>query len=169
MPIGRLLLEAFFVDGVPSLALFEQAMSQPATWRAFWHTVETGVGGTLVAIVIGTLMALLVALTNIRGKLLLVFCLMLPMMIPSQVTALAWIGLMEPTGFFMTATGLGPLFERNPMYSTAGIILLLGVQSAPVVFLTLRAGLRAMPADLVEAAQACSAGRLRVSKTSCCR
>lgn len=164
VPIGRLLMEAFFVDGLPSLALFRDTLAQAATWRAFWHTVETGVGGTLVALVIGTGMALLVALSDIRAKLPLVFCLMLPMMIPSQVTALSWIGLMEPTGLFMTMTGLGRFFAANPMYSAAGIVLLLGVQSAPIVFLTLRAGLRAMPADLVEAAQACSAGRLRVIK-----
>lgn len=162
VPIGRLLAEAFFIGGVPSLNAFSEVFAQPATWRALRHTLETSLGGTLVAVVIGTLMALLVALTNVRGKLLLVFCLMLPMMIPPQVMALSWIGLTEPGGLFMRTTGIGAWFDMNPLYSVGGIILVLGVQSAPVVFLTLRAGLRAMPADLVEAAQASSAGRARV-------
>lgn len=162
VPIGRLLIEAFFVHGVPTLDLFVGTLKEPATWRALRHTIETGIGGTLIAVVVGGTLALVVALTDIRLKAALVFAAMLPMMIPSQVSALSWIGLLEPTGPMLRTLGLSELFDGNPMYSAGGIMLLLGLQSAPVVFLTLRAGLRSMPADLVEAAQACSASRFRV-------
>lgn len=162
VPIGRLLIEAFLVEGMPSLDHFVATLQEPATWRALRHTIETGAGGTLIALVVGGTFALVVALTDIRLKAALVFAAMLPMMIPSQVSALSWIGLLEPTGPMLRALGLGGLFDANPMYSPGGIMLLLGLQSAPVVFLTLRAGLRSMPADLVEAAQACSASRFRV-------
>lgn len=162
VPIGRLLIEAFFVHGVPTLDLFVGTLKEPATWRALRHTIETGIGGTLIAVVVGGTLALVVALTDIRLKAALVFAAMLPMMIPSQVSALSWIGLLEPTGPMLRTLGLSEFFDGNPMYSAGGIMLLLGLQSAPVVFLTLRAGLRSMPADLVEAAQACSATRFRV-------
>jgi ABC-type Fe3+ transport system permease subunit len=46
-----------------------------------------------------------------------------------------------------------------------GIILVLGVQYAPLVFLTLRAGLRALPQELLEAALAGGAKPLRVVRT----
>jgi iron(III) transport system permease protein len=55
-----------------------------------------------------------------------------------------------------------PPGSSNPLYSREGIILLLGIQHAPLVFLALRAGLRSMPRDLVEAARAAGARRMKV-------
>jgi iron(III) transport system permease protein len=57
------------------------------------------------------------------------------------------------------------LGSRNPLYSPGGIILVLGVQYAPLVFLTLRAGLRTLPQELLEAALAGGAKPLRVIRT----
>ena len=58
-----------------------------------------------------------------------------------------------------------PLGSRNPLYSREGIILLLGLQYAPLVFLTLRAGLRALPKELIEAGLAAGASPLTVLRT----
>jgi iron(III) transport system permease protein len=58
-----------------------------------------------------------------------------------------------------------PIGTRNPLYSPWGIILVLGVQYAPLVFLTLRAALRALPQELIEAALAGGARPLRVLRT----
>jgi iron(III) transport system permease protein len=44
-------------------------------------------------------------------------------------------------------------------------VLLLGIEQAPVVFLAVRAGLRALPRDLVEAAQAAGAQPWRIVRT----
>ena len=49
--------------------------------------------------------------------------------------------------------------SRNPLYSPGGIILVLGVQYAPLVFLTLRAGLRTLPQELIEAASPAAPAR----------
>ena len=62
--------------------------------------------------------------------------------------------------------GIAPsVGSRKPLYSTGGIILVLGVQYAPLVFLTLRAALRALPQELIEAALAGGARPLRVMRT----
>ena len=67
-------------------------------------------------------------------------------MIAPQVTALAWLQLFGPSSPLLKLIGMAPpLGSRNPLYSREGIILLLGLQYAPLVFLTLRAGLRALP------------------------
>src|SRR6185503_2510711 len=55
--------------------------------------------------------------------------------------------------------------SRNPLYSAWGIILVLGVQYAPLVFLTLRAALRTLPQELIEAALAGGAPPRRVLRT----
>ena len=71
-----------------------------------------------------------------------------------------------PSSTLLRILGLAPApGSRNPLYSPEGIILLLGVQYAPLVFLTLRAGLRALPKELIEAALAGGARPLRVVRT----
>jgi len=112
------------------------------------------------------LVALLVALTDLRSKALLVFCFMIPLMIPPQITALSWIQLFGPSSALLKALGMAPaLGSPHPLYTAEGIMLLLGIQHAPLVFLALRAGLRSMPREMVEAARASGAGHLRVLAT----
>ncbi|MDB6177400.1 iron ABC transporter permease [Paracoccus sp. Z330] len=162
-PVTRLLLEGVgFGDGFTTTHL-STVLSRPSTGTALKHSLVTAGGGTLLSILIGGAFAFLVALTNIRGKAALVFCLMIPMMIPPQITALAWMQMAGPSSTLLKILGLAPpLGSPQPLHSAGGIILLLGIQHASLVFLTLRAGLRMIPADLVEAARMSGAGSLRV-------
>jgi iron(III) transport system permease protein len=115
---------------------------------------------------IGGAFALLVTLTDLRGKAPLVFCFMLPLMIAPQVTALAWIDLFGPNSTLLGALGIAPApGTQHPLYGPAGIVLLLGLEYAPVVFLAVRAGMRALPRDQVEAAQAAGAKPWRIVRT----
>ncbi len=57
------------------------------------------------------------------------------------------------------------LGSPNPLYSAGGIIALLGVQFGPLVFLIVRAGLRKLPRELVEAALSSGAGKITVLRT----
>ena len=164
--MARLLLEGLAPGGRFDPALLEEVMSSRSTWRATRHSLETAFGGTVLALLLGSAFALLVALTDIRGKAALVFCFMLPLMIPPQITALSWIQVFGPSSALLQALGLAPpLGTPHPLYSRDGIILLLGIQHAPLVFLALRAGLRTLPREMVEAARAAGAGPLRVLRT----
>ncbi|HVL70803.1 MAG TPA: iron ABC transporter permease [Beijerinckiaceae bacterium] len=166
VPLGRLLLEGIAPGNVPSLRALETTLSRPTTWVATRHTLETAIGGTLIAVVLGSAVALLVSLTDIRARNAFVFCFVLPLMIPPQVTALAWLQVVGPASPFLKMIGLAPpLGTRNPLYSREGIILLLGIHYAPLVFLTLRAGLRSLPRELIEAGLAAGARRLTVLRT----
>jgi iron(III) transport system permease protein len=133
-------------------------LASPATWIATWHTLVAGIGGTILAVLSGTLVAVLITLTDIRGRSALVLCYVMPLMIAPQVTALAWLQLSGPASPFLKLFGAAPpLGTKNLLYSTSGIILLLGVQYGPLVFLLVRAGLRKLPRELVEAARAAGA------------
>ena len=165
LPMARLLLEALAPSGVPSLKLLLAAWDNPRVWTATRNTIEVAVLGTALSVIVGGGMALLVALSDIRAKAALVFLFMVPLMIPPQVNALAWLQLCGPASVLLNMLGVAPApGSPNPLYSREGIILLLGIQHAPLVFLALRAGLRSMPRELVEAARACGAGRWRVLK-----
>ena len=166
VPMARLLLEAIAPGGSFGLLVANEILASRTTWLATWHSIEVAVGGTVVATLLGGMTALLVAFTDLRAKAALVFCFVLPMMIAPQVMALAWIQVFGPSSALLNILGMAPpIGAPNPLYSRQGIIFLLGIHYAPLVFLALRAGLRNLQRELVEAAQAVGAGRLRVFAT----
>ncbi|MCV0397575.1 MAG: iron ABC transporter permease [Rhizobiaceae bacterium] len=135
----------------------------PMTWRATRNTLIVSIVGTVISIVLGALFAIPVALTDIRGRAALALAFMLPMMIPPQITALAWVQMTGPSSALLNAIALAPpLGSPQPLYSRGGIALLIGVQNAPLVFLSMMAGLTAVPRDLVEAARLAGARQREV-------
>lgn len=162
LPLGRLAMTGFsslFNGGARAL------LSDPAVWQAVYDTLTTSFLGMIAAVILGGGFALLLTLFDVRGKTALGFLFMLPTMIPPQVTALAWIGMTGPSSALLKAIGLAPaLGSPQPLYSIGGIALLYGVQNAPLVFLSLRAGLLALPRDGVEAARLSGASSWQVLK-----
>ncbi|SEP73730.1 iron(III) transport system permease protein [Faunimonas pinastri] len=144
------------------LGMIREQWQSVAVQRALWNTLKAGALSTLISLVIGTAMALLVGITDIRARSPLVFVLLLPMLIPSQITALAWIEMTGPQSPILLLLGAAPdPGTKNPIYSMAGISAVMGVEHATLVFLTVRAGLRRVPRDLVEASRLAGAGPLR--------
>ena len=144
LPLVRLAWEAIAPGGRVSMDAITRVLSSATTWTAAWHSLVTSIGGTALALVLGTVVALVVSLTDLRARNLYVFCFVLPLMLAPQVVALAWLQAFGPSSALLKLAGMAPApGTRNPLYSPQGIVLLLGVQYAPLVFLTLRAGLRA--------------------------
>lgn len=166
LPMLRLIKEIVAPGGTISDTAIRLGLASPATWTATVNTLVVGFGGTVLAVLLGTFVALLVTLTDIRGRSTLVLAYVMPLMIAPQVTALAWLQLFGPASPFLKMIGMAPpLGSRNPLYSTEGIILLLGVQYGPLVFLLVRAGLRKLPRELIEAARSGGAGWFTVLRT----
>lgn len=160
LPLARLLYAGlrFSLEG-KATGLF----AEPATWAAIRNTVTTSVGGMAISVLLGATFAFVVTLTDFRGKGFFSFAFVLPMMIPPQVTALAWVQMSGPASPLLKTLGIAPpLGSPQPLYSLGGIALLLGVQHAPLVFLALKAGLASLPRDGVEAARLAGASPWRV-------
>lgn len=161
-PVLRLFVEGVTGSGGLDLSRAGDVLSQPATLTALRHSLITAGLGTVVSLVLGSAFAFLVALTDLRAKAALVFCVMIPMMIPPQITALSWTQIMGPSSVLLKTLGIAPpLGAPQPLYSPQGIILLLGIQHMSIIFLTLRAGLRSIPQEVVEAARISGARGLR--------
>jgi len=160
LPLARLAaagIEAFAEGGA------EAVLSDPALWSATYYTLVTAILGTIISLVIGCIFAFVLTLTDIRGRGLVSFLFVLPMMIPPQVTALAWVQMSGPSSPLLKALHIAPpLGTPQPLYSVGGIALLYGVQHAPLVYLALRASLMSLPRDGVEAARLSGASSLRV-------
>jgi iron(III) transport system permease protein len=137
-----------------------------AAQTALINTVEASLLATLVSVVIGVAIAVVITLTDVRGKAALTFVALLPLLVPSQITALAWIELTGASSPILGPLGLAPPpGTTNPLYSKWGIVLVMGIEHSTLVFLAVRAGLRNVPRDLVEAARLGGAHPLRVTRS----
>ncbi len=139
LPMARLAVEAWHASGV---------LTSPSLSRALLRSVVTSLGGSAVALSLGGAYALAVTLTDIPARRLLASAALLPLLIPAQIIALAWMQMTSSGGLLPFARADAALF------SAGGIILLLGVEHMPIVFLTVRATLAAIPTELIEAARA---------------
>jgi iron(III) transport system permease protein len=165
-PLTRLVFEAIAPGGSFSTSAFQRAWNSPIVWVALRNSLETSLGATLMAVLFGGLVALVVTLTDLRARNAFVFVFVMPLIIAPQVMALAWLQISGPSSALLKLLGLAPpLGTKNPLYSREGIVLLLAVEYSPLVFLTLRAGLRALPRELIEAGLASGASKLTVIRT----
>ncbi|MGB6118042.1 MAG: ABC transporter permease subunit, partial [Mesorhizobium sp.] len=163
LPGVRLLVTALAPGGELDLAAFIERLTTTSAMRATWRTLDTAFFGAILSMMIGAPFAIAVAMTNMPAARIMGFVLLLPLMIAPQVTALAWLNLAGPSSALLGLLGIAPPpGTPNPVLGRGGIILLYGVQHAPLVFVTMRAGLASIPRDLVEAARASGASQKRV-------
>lgn len=163
LPSLRLLVTALLDWQQGSNSSLWRVLHTPSTWTALCHSLYTSGLGTLLSLLLGSLFAFSLGLTDIRCRSLWVFLFMLPMMIPPQVTALSWLQLFGPGSIILNSLGMAPGFgSANPLYSPEGIALLLGIQHAPLVFLALRTQLQCLPKEHIEAARLNGASLWRV-------
>lgn len=139
------------------------ALESDTTRRALVHSLESGLASAIAALVVGTVLAFAIGLTNLRGKGVFVFLLLLPMMIPPHVTAISWIQALGPSSPILNLFGLAPpIGAAHPLYSREGVILLLTIQHTPLVFLVMLAALRGLPREVSEAARIAGARPARL-------
>lgn len=131
------------------------AFVSPALVRALGRSVVTSLGGSAIAVLFGGAYAGAVGLTDVPCRRVLAAAALLPLLIPAQIIALAWMQMVSPAGLL-------PVGHGTALFSPSGIILLLGVEHVPIVFLALSAALRAIPTELFEAARADGARAARL-------
>ena len=162
-PLALMLRQGVLVEGVPSLGPLQDALASRSVARALWNSLDSAAVSATLALVLGAGLALVVGLTNLRGKAVLTFLILLPMMIPPHVTAIAWTQALGPSSPLLGALGLAPPpGSPHPLYGRGGVIALLAVQHMPLVFLVVLAALRALPREMAEAARVSGAGTGRL-------
>lgn len=166
LPAARLVVAALAPGGELDLSGFLERLAKPSVLRATWNTLDTAFFGALLSLAIGVPFAVAVALTDLTTRKVLGFLLLMPLIIAPQVTALSWLHLTGPSSTLLNMLGIAPPpGTPNPIVGRTGIILLFGVQHAPIVFITLRAGLVGLPGDMIEAARASGASVTRTFGT----
>ncbi|MEL7464755.1 MAG: iron ABC transporter permease [Pseudomonadota bacterium] len=150
-----LLAQVALADGFGPIV---EALESRSVRRALWNSLESATLSACLALVTGTTAALILGLTDVRPKGVFAFLLLIPMMIPPHVTAIAWVQALGPSSPLLQSLGLAPeIGSTHPLYSRTGVILLLGVQHAPLVFLVVLAALRSLPREIADAARVAGA------------
>jgi iron(III) transport system permease protein len=146
VPIGAIVLLAATGGGWAELA-------DPAVLGAARNSlVSAGVSGVL-AVLVGTALALLLERTDLPGRRTLRLLALSPMLMPPFVGAIAWLSLLGPSSAvnaFWTARFGGPLWN---LYGGDGVVFLLTLHSYPIAMMIVTAALRRVPADLEQAAR----------------
>ena len=84
-------------------------------------------------------------------------------MISPQVMALAFLHLAGPASPILNTLGLAPeAGSANPMLGRGGIVLVMGLHHAPLVYVVMSAGLKRIPSAVVEAARIDGAHPMRI-------
>ena len=162
-PLLRLVETALWPAGAfdPGAALAQ--MSRRAATRALLNSLESSLIGAAGAVALGAAMALLLALADAPGRRVIAFLFVLSTMMAPQVVALAFLSMTGPASPLLGALGVAPEpGSPNPLLGRRGVIALLALHHAPLVFVTVRAGLRHLPRDLLEAARAAGATAPRI-------
>ena len=136
------------------LGLLRDSLASRSTLRALSATLYTSSLSVVISTVLGVAFAIAVSLLKLRTQAALTFLVLMPLIIPSQTMALAWIELSGANSPVLNILGLAPAHgTTNPLYSAGGIALVMGIEHMPLVFIATRAALRTLPADLIEAAR----------------
>ena len=128
-------------------------LSRPIARTAAWNTIESAVLSALGALVLGCTFAVTLSVATVRARMALAFLFALSLMVSPQVAALAFKSLAGPASPLLNALGLAPPpGSPNPMLGRGGVIAVLALHHAPLVAITLSAGLKTIPRSMIEAA-----------------
>jgi iron(III) transport system permease protein len=129
-------------------------LTGPSVTRATLNSLIIAAGSTALAVVLGGVVALVLATMALPTRRALAFLFVLSLMVAPQVSALAFKTLAGPSSPILNAVGLAPApGTANPMLGFAGIILVMGLHHAPLVAIILASGLVRVPQALIEAAR----------------
>jgi iron(III) transport system permease protein len=153
VPLGYLLFGTFFEDGNFSLDAFSRAFGSVPLGEVTYNSIVFSVGATVVSVVVGTFLAYLTERTDIAAKRLIFAGALVPLVIPGILYTISWIFLGSPRIGIINHV-LEPLLgpEAYNVFSLSGMVLVQGLDNAPLVFLLMVAGLRMMDPSLEEAA-----------------
>ncbi|MGZ4412487.1 MAG: ABC transporter permease, partial [Gaiellaceae bacterium] len=153
VPIAYMLWHTLLPDGHPSLAAFRAAYSDVGLGRMVATSALFAAGSTLLAVTAGTLLAYLVARTDLPARPLVFAAAAAPLAIPGVLYAISWIFLAAPRSGALNRL-LEPLFGPGALdvFSLGGMVFVEGLHLAPFVFLLMFAAFRSLDPDLEEAA-----------------
>jgi multiple sugar transport system permease protein len=146
------------------LGNFQKLWHDPIFWKAVWNTFVFTAAATALKLAGGLAMALVMH-QNFRMKGATRALLLLPFIVPTVLSTVAWQWILDPgMGLFnrvLLFFGLvkqGPSWLGNPTLAMVSVILVNTWRGLPFFGITILAGLQTIPNDLMETATIDGAG-----------
>lgn len=136
--------------GTFSVDNYRQLLTEPRRRRLLLTSTLLSGGAAIFATVLGAPLGLLLARSALPAKRLLRIALVVPLVVPPYVMALAWVLLTGPVGLLARVMGHDLLSDWT--YSLTGAIVVLGLGFYPLSMLATEAAARRVDARLEEAA-----------------
>lgn len=148
-----------------SLSAFRFVLTDGDFHRAFATTAILATGMTAVAVPLGAILAFLLVRTDLPGRNWLEPVVLIPIFLSPVVIAFGYVVAAGPVGFFTLwakqVVGAAPW----NIYTLLSLTLIAGFTHIPYVFLYTSSALRALGADVEEAASIAGAGAARIALT----
>ncbi|WP_019810407.1 ABC transporter permease, partial [Saccharomonospora halophila] len=173
VPLGRVVLGMFWVDGGPTLTPIRRTLQTPGLGDLLRNTVLVVLASTAVAFVVGVGLAWLNERTNARMGPLTDSLPLLPFLLPPVAGAVGWVMLLSPRAGLLNSwirdvlAVFGVSAESGPfdIHSWYGLIMVYAFYAVPFVFMNASAGLRNLDSSLEEVSRLSGARTLRTLRT----
>ena len=145
-----------------TLSNYAAVLTSPATLPIFLNTLIFTAGSLAVGLPLAILLAWLVERTSIPGRTWIGSLILVPMTVPSLLSAIAWIQLLDPRNGWINIilrAALNSSADTGPfdVYTLSGMCFVQGLRLVPSAYLMIAASFRAMDPSLEE--QSAMAGR----------
>ncbi|MPZ87570.1 MAG: ABC transporter permease subunit [Nitriliruptorales bacterium] len=153
VPLGYLVWGTAFRDGVLSWDNFRLAYTTRGLGELSYNTLVYAFGATGLSVSIGVVLAFFTERTDIPLRRMVFIGSLVPLIIPGLLYTIAWIFLASPRTGILNAW-LEPLFGPQffNVFSMTGLIVVQGLDNAPLAFLLMVAAFRSMDPSLEESA-----------------
>jgi iron(III) transport system permease protein len=162
VPVSRVLLGSLQTEeaGAWTLEHFLSFIKYRTYWKSLANSVGVSLAASALTIVLAVPLAFMVSRYNIRGKPFIIALSTIPLMLPSFISAFAWIILLGRTGFvtgFLQSLGI----PFQSIYGYTGVIMVFTVQFYPYVFLMTLSGFNSVDESIEEAGRSLGTGPIK--------
>lgn len=166
LPIGRMIIQTFWVDGQLRLAEPFSVLANPWVGPVMYDTAILVVVSTAISVGLGSVLAWLNERTDANlgmiGRILPVT----PLLLPSVALAIGWVFIAAPrVGFLNGLLGLVPWFGDAPLsvdiYTWSGLLWVYTIHNIPMVYLLVSAALQNFDPAIEEASKISGASNWR--------
>lgn len=153
LPMYKLAIVSVQMDGKFTLEMFSTLMQDKKMLKVIWDTLYINLWSSFFASLIGVIMAYFVAYADIRGKKLIHYALLLPLVIPGYIITLAWMQFFAKGGFVASVLkSFVPDLTMPNIYSYWGIIFVFAVTKYPLIYTLTLSTFRKISTDMELAA-----------------
>ncbi|MDB5561270.1 MAG: iron transporter permease, partial [Hyphomicrobiales bacterium] len=135
--------------------------SSPRLARGIVNTIMLGIVGAILSTALGTAYALLLTVTDIKGKAVFAAVPWVVFATPSYFKGLAWLLLMSPGGYFVDLGLISPAMG-SAFFGPAGLTVVLALSTFTVPYFIVRARLQGLGGEYIDAARIASARPWRI-------